>query len=1148
MDLLLASLNVRGLRDRGRASRVLRDLLHLKADVITLQETHFVCQADERVLADDFVVYSAYGDRTSRGVSLLVKRSLGATVNVVFAGAAGRLIVADVAVNSRKFRIVAVYAPNSPGERVSFFRELEPYLTFSERLVLVGDWNAILDPNIDKGGRGASGKERCESSLFDMMARNDLIDRYRLDHPGQEMWTWQNSGLSIKSYIDRLLVRRVDADFIACPTFHLLGHSDHKLLLARMQLGDRSRRASHWKFNVSLLERQDFRDKLEGLIQKELVGTILGNRWWVRLKYKIKRFTINYSKRLAIDKAKMKTSLEDKISRAVDGGDPLEIDLAKRDLERLNSERYQGQVVRARLERVSNEAVNVNIGRIRKWPDRHIQRIKTPDGQTLESTREICSGFREHLQRLFTREEGLSEQEFTSYLADFPRLGACEATSCEGPVTECEIIEALKQVGSNKSPGLDGLPYEMYLRLSHLFVPILEGVFNHWFDQGAIPGQVTKGLIALLRKDKEVGEKLDSYRPITLLNTELKILAKVLSNRLQLVMEDLVGPGQNFAVPGRSIQDNLHLVRTVLEGIKDDKKAALITLDQSKAFDRVDHRFLASVLQAAGFESDFCRWISILYKAPRAVVEVNGMQSKPFNITRSVRQGCPLSPLLYVLALEPLLRRLRDEGTNPALRGIRVPGGARAKTSAFADDVTIFVSRRRDIEVVLKQLERYEKITGAKINLSKSKGLRLGAWRGRESLPGPFKWTDGPVCILGVWFGPDLQLEKNWSEVQAKVEASTRIWLQRRLSLKGRAEACTTYVFPLILYRLSVLPLSENRLKALERLLFTLLWKGGKPWVRRQVCYQKPSRGGLGMPHLACHRQAERLSFLNKSVTGEHLWAPKVKEFFPNLECNPKVDASRRPKGDPMFFKECRQALRRLPESSDSSQPRKILYRDLVEGTASDPLGKRLGLPEGELLSLWNWAPGAGFLNNSEFSLTWRLIRDALPLNDFAFKAGVADCPDCPRCDSVLEETAQHAFFHCRKLQLFWSYVEEVTARLRPDQRILLDVAYVCDNMAPPLKGLKRMVFLAILAVARLVVWTTRLSELHDGEVYSEMQLVDFFRHQLKVKIRCDRRRLSCQEFNERWMKAASLVVWKGAKWEFFFPALPRGVHRTGAL
>ena len=146
-----------------------------------------------------------------------------------------------------------------------------------------------------------------------------------------------------------------------------------------------------------------------------------------------------------------------------------------------------------------------------------------------------------------------------------------------------------------------------------MFVPILTDMFNHWFAQGAIPGSVTKGVITLLKKGgRHVWEGLDDYRPITLLNTELKILA----NRLQLVISDLIGPEQTFAVKGRSIQDNLHFIREVLEGIKDDTEAELISLDQSKAFDRVDHRFLASVLETAGFKLEFRRWISMMYHNP----------------------------------------------------------------------------------------------------------------------------------------------------------------------------------------------------------------------------------------------------------------------------------------------------------------------------------------------------------------------------------------------------------------------------------------------------------------------------------------------------------------------------------------------------
>ena len=133
----------------------------------------------------------------------------------------------------------------------------------------------------------------------------------------------------------------------------------------------------------------------------------------------------------------------------------------------------------------------------------------------------------------------------------------------------------------NKSPGLDDLPYEVYLRMSRMFVPILTNMFNHWFTQGAIPGSITKGVITLLKEGgRHVWEELDDYRPITLLNTELKILARVLANRLQLVISDLIGPEQNYAVKGRSIQDNLHLVREIIEGIKDDTETALINLDR----------------------------------------------------------------------------------------------------------------------------------------------------------------------------------------------------------------------------------------------------------------------------------------------------------------------------------------------------------------------------------------------------------------------------------------------------------------------------------------------------------------------------------------------------------------------------------------
>ena len=189
---------------------------------------------------------------------------------------------------------------------------------------------------------------------------------------------------------------------------------------------------------------------------------------------------------------------------------------------------------------------------------------------------------------------------------------------------------------------------------------------------------------------------------------------------------------------GGSVRYGLHLIHGIMEGMGDDGGAVLISLDRSGAFDGVHLQFLATVLETAEFEPEFRKWIGVLYHVPRAVVQVGGRCSRAFVVERSVRQGCPLSPL-YVLALEPLLRRLRSEGSYPALRGIPLAGSIHARISACADDVTVFVSSRLDMLAVMRAVKRCERVAAARVNFGKSEGLRLGAWRRGGLLPGPFR-------------------------------------------------------------------------------------------------------------------------------------------------------------------------------------------------------------------------------------------------------------------------------------------------------------------------------------------------------------------------------------------------------------------------
>ena len=282
------------------------------------------------------------------------------------------------------------------------------------------------------------------------------------------------------------------------------------------------------------------------------------------------------------------------------------------------------------------------------------------------------------------------------------------------------------------------------------------------------------------------------------------------------------------------------------------------------------------------------------------------------------------------------------------------------------------------------------------------------------------------------------------------------------------------------------------------------------------------------MPDLKSRRLAKRLVYLGRSLTKDTVWGLKVRNIFPRLKSNPKAEACCKFGKKTLFVCKCHRALYKLPRSSDLSQSRKELYWELVAGSTADPQKKWLGWSFEEIHSQWNWAPGMSILNNSKFLLTWQLAWNALALNDWAYRACISDKPDCPRCGSGLEEMALHAFYYCEWVCPFWSHVGEWTARISPKQLMLLNIGYIVDNVDHPYQGEKQRVFLVILAVARMVIWETRKKGLYEGANFSRRDLILFFRHQLRVKIRYDRKRSDCITFNKRWVYAASLVTWKG--------------------
>jgi len=157
-----------------------------------------------------------------------------------------------------------------------------------------------------------------------------------------------------------------------------------------------------------------------------------------------------------------------------------------------------------------------------------------------------------------------------------------------------------------------------------------------------LPLSCRRAMLTLIPKKGDLG-CLKNWRPVSLLCVDFKILSKTLTNRLKQHMATIIHVDQTFCIPKRSIFDNLFLVRDIITISKRNKlDIGLLSLDQEKAFYRVDHQYLFKTLEAFGFGPYFVSCIKLLYSDIHSMLKINGSLTRSFSVTRGIRQGCPL--------------------------------------------------------------------------------------------------------------------------------------------------------------------------------------------------------------------------------------------------------------------------------------------------------------------------------------------------------------------------------------------------------------------------------------------------------------------------------------------------------------------------
>ena len=386
--------------------------------------------------------------------------------------------------------------------------------------------------------------------------------------------------------------------------------------------------------------------------------------------------------------------------------------------------------------------------------------------------------------------------------------------SCEGHLTEQEIYKSLTSFKNNKSPGDDELAKEFYC----CFWNDIKDIFMKSLCESKKLKQLCvsqrQAIIKLLKKPNKDKRYVANWRPISLLNFDLKIISKSLATRLKNVLGKLIDARETAYMDERFIGESGRLIDDVLKVCDMQKLSVyLLTVDFEKAFDSLNHNSLIVVLKKYGFGDDFIDWVLILFNSQESCVINGGHSTKYFPLEHGARQGDPISTYLFVLALEIFFILIK---TNNDIQGIEIFNHEYLYT-AYTDDTTFFVKDLNSVKIILSSLDQFYTFSGLRPNLSKCEIAGIGVLKDANvALCGlkSVNLTKKSIKILGVHlsYNEKLQNELNFCTTIKNICNVIKLWRMRHLSLEGKITIFKSLAISKIVYLalLTIVPKNVN--------------------------------------------------------------------------------------------------------------------------------------------------------------------------------------------------------------------------------------------------------------------------------------------------------------------------------------------------
>jgi endonuclease/exonuclease/phosphatase family metal-dependent hydrolase len=857
-----ATYNIRGLatakRDTASHLHGLKERhAHGVRDIVFLQETHLNPHEHDNVRDQYAAMWgfkSAFGsqlsmwssgDHRKAGVAILVHPH-GQTRAVVPWREelwTQNLIMAQGEISQTTFIFVNIYAPTEARERKAFFDLLlKVDFPVSTPLIMGGDFNCVVEHGLDRVGKSSTKDEGSKqlSTLLEKLGLTDANYHYQnaegvstglAKYVATQHTFFYSAGSDdrVSCRLDRFYISAEAEKWVkAVNTEPPPTRSDHLGVLIHLQPPLQSARihkrpscyppphyAKAVTDNMVKTRILELRDELRGKVAGRSV-----DRWdqfKATMVTELSRIKQETRKRISVSfRQKIK-----RLKRVMSRCDPLTTEGAAvhrsclDQLHAVQDERRTLKNQRSQADQAQYSTTNTKqfFRRIcTKFGDNIVPTLRTREGLQQRSQHDKANTLADHWRPIFNTPAD-NRVSVDDYINEHSwRWQVTDTSDVDYPITETEVRRAIRQCKRDNAIGPGNIGNDWYKDHQSELVPVLTQLFNDMMSSGTAPASALGAYIFSIRKGGDGSDPLN-YRPIALLNTDYKLFTRVLAWRVAKYVPAMVHSTQFGFVAWRTIHEAIDLFEAAMTtgscGEEVNEAQALL-LDFAKAYDSLDRGFLLHVLRAKGFSELFCKTIEALHTGTTVRFIANGQTSDPIPVTSGIRQGCPLAPLLFIIAVDVLYDEIL---TCPAIKGVTPKtdtGQSELRIAGYADDTAIYLVDCSMQDAAIAAVHRFSAYSGLRVNLKKLVAIKLTTIsRGGslETVPGGQSTATQqqvPIVNIARYLGHVASnydtTSEAWRKAFAALATRLRLAMDKTNTVEQRARIAAAVIVPKLLY------------------------------------------------------------------------------------------------------------------------------------------------------------------------------------------------------------------------------------------------------------------------------------------------------------------------------------------------------------